>query len=285
MKVVLFCGGEGTRIRDHSGPIPKPMVRIGYRPILWHLMKYYAHYGHTDFILCLGHGADYVKRYFVDYDETVSNDFVLTGGRDVELLKKDIDSWRITFVDTGLKACVGERLLAVRPFLGEDEWFLANYADGVSDAPLDDMVAFAQESGKAATFLGVRPNYTSHVIRSDQDGTVTSVAHVTEIGLRINGGFFVMNRSFFDYILPGEDIMGEPAHRMTEAKALGTYRYDGFWACMDTFKEQRLLERIHHEGNAPWEVWEPTRLTGDGALSRIDPLHSHAADEINPASR
>ena len=279
MKVVLFCGGEGTRIRDHSGPIPKPMVCIGYRPILWHLMKYYAHYGHTDFILCLGHGADHIKRYFVDYDETVSNDFVLTGGSDVELLRSDIDSWRITFVDTGFKASVGERLLAVRPFLEGEEWFLANYADGVSDAPLDEMVDYAVASARATTFLGVRPNYTSHVVESREDGQVSSVAHVTEIGLRINGGFFVMNRSFFDYILPGEDIMGEPAHRLTQAGQLGTYRYDGFWACMDTFKEKQMLEKIHQDGNAPWEVWKPTALTGDGALSRIDRLRPSVRDD------
>ena len=281
MKVVLFCGGEGTRIRDHSGPVPKPMVCIGYRPILWHLMKYYAHYGHTDFILCLGHGADHIKRYFVDYDETVSNDFVLTHGSDVELLQSDIDKWRITFVDTGLKASVGERLLAVRPFLEGEEWFLANYADGVSDAPLDAMIDFATSSERAATFLGVRPNYTSHVVRCEEDGRVSSVAHVTEIGLRINGGFFVMNQSFFDYILPGEDIMGEPAHRLTKAGQLGTFRYDGFWACMDTFKEKRMLEKIHQDGNAPWEVWEPSRLTGDGALARIDCLSpSVSTDEV-----
>lgn len=270
MKVVLFCGGEGMRIRDHSGPIPKPMVCVGYRPILWHVMKYYAHYGHKDFILCLGHGADHVKRYFVDYDETVSNDFVLTGGGKVDLLQSDIHDWRITFVDTGHDACVGQRLLAVRPFLRDDEWFLANYADGVTDAPLDDMIAFAQQSGRACTFLGARPNYTSHVVQAGADGAVTDVQHVTEIGLQINGGFFVMNQRFFEYILPGEDIMGEPAHRMTRAGDLGAYAHDGFWACMDTFKEKRLLEDIHNRGDAPWEVWEHRQLSGDGALRRAE---------------
>jgi len=261
------------RIKEHSGPIPKPMVCVGYRPILWHLMKYYAHYGHKDFILCLGHGADHIKRYFVDYDETVSNDFVLTGGKDVELMRSDIHDWRITFVDTGLSACVGERLLAVREFLGDDEWFLANYADGVSDAPLDRMVEFAQASGRAATFLGVRPNYTSHVIQTDPTGAVTEVRHVTEMGLRINGGFFVMNRRFFDYILPGEDILAEPSHRMAAVGQLGSYDYDGFWACMDTFKEKKLLEDIYNAGHAPWEVWGDRRVTGDG---HAGPARPHA---------
>src|SRR5687767_11229574 len=146
MKVVLFCGGEGMRIKEHAGPIPKPMVRVGYRPLLWHVMKYYAHYGHTDFVLCLGHGAEHIKDYFVHYQEHVSNNFVLQGGQ-VDLLQSDIQDWRITFVDTGLEACVGERLLAVRPFLGDDEVFLANYADGVTDAPLDRMVDFFHATG------------------------------------------------------------------------------------------------------------------------------------------
>ena len=252
------------RIRDHSGPIPKPMVDIGYRPILWHVMKYYAHYGHKDFVLCLGHGADHIKRYFVDYDETVSNDFVLDGASGLELLKSDIHDWRITFVDTGVHANIGTRLNAVRPFLGDDEWFLANYADGVTDAPLDALVDFAKASEKAATFLGVRPNYTSHVIRHDADGTVTGVEHVTEIGLRINGGFFVLNRRVFDFMEPGEDLMAEPAIRMAAERQLGTFAYNGFWACMDTFKEKRMLDDIHAMGRAPWEVWDQP-AAGDGA--------------------
>ena len=261
------------RIKDHSGPIPKPMVRVGYRPILWHLMKYYAHYGHKDFVLCLGHGADHIKRYFVEYDETVSNDFVLTGGKDVELLRSDIHDWRITFVDTGLTACVGERLVAVRDFLGGDEWFLANYADGVSDAPLDHMIEAAQRSDRAATFLGVQPNYTSHVIEADDSGAVTDVKHVTEMGMRINGGFFVMNQRVFDFMRPGEDILGPPSLRMAAEGQLGSYAYDGFWACMDTFKEKMLLESIYRSGHAPWEVWGDRRITGDGAPQ-------HAGDSI-----
>ncbi|MEM6326581.1 MAG: glucose-1-phosphate cytidylyltransferase [Bacteroidota bacterium] len=280
MKVVLFCGGEGMRIRDHSGPMPKPMVTIGYRPILWHIMKYYAHYGHKDFILCLGHGADHIKRYFVDYDETVSNDFVLRSGTEVELLQSDIHDWRITFVDTGQTASIGERLMAVRPFLNGEEWFLANYADGVSAAPLDDIIDFAQDSGRAATFLGVQPNYTSHVVRSGEGGEVLEIQHVTEIGLRINGGFFVLNQRVFDFMRPGEDLMAEPAHRMAAAGDLGTFVYNGFWACMDTFKEKRLLDDIHRGGDAPWQVWEDpsrainaeaveTSARGDGAAPGI----------------
>ena len=281
MKVVLFCGGEGLRIRDHSGPLPKPMVRVGYRPVLWHLMKYYAHHGHKDFVLCLGHGADHIKRYFVDYDETVSNDFVLTGGERVELLQSDLHDWRITFVDTGQTATVGERLLAVRPYLDDDEWFLANYADCLTDVAYDDVVRFAQESGRAATFLAVRPNYTSHVVDVDADGAVRGVAHVEDTGLRINGGFFVMNQRVFDHLRPGEDLLGAPTDRLVEAGELGAYAYDGFWACMDTFKEKRLLEDMHQSGPAPWEVWGGRETTGDGALGRAV-LAQNAGGEAPP---
>ena len=134
MKVVLFCGGLGMRLRDYSETIPKPMVPVGYRPILWHVMRYYAHYGHKEFILCLGYRADAIKRYFLEYDETISNDFVITGGgKQVDLLASDIQDWKITFVDTGLNSNIGQRLKAVQPFLEGERTFLANYSDGVSD--------------------------------------------------------------------------------------------------------------------------------------------------------
>lgn len=259
------------RIRDHSGPVPKPMVHVGTRPILWHLMKYYAHYGHTDFVLCLGHGAEHVKRYFVEYDETVSNDFVLSQGGRVDLLQSDIHDWRITFVDTGLDTLIGERLLSVRPFIGEDEWFLCNYADGVSDAPLDDMIAFAHDRDATLTFLGVHPNYTSHVVEHDAEGRVTSFAHVTQIGMRINGGFFVANRRLFDVLGVGEDLMGEAAETLVHQGELHTYVHDGFWACMDTFKEKRMLDDIHKTGHAPWEVWMRTpRPAPEGEIHLLD---------------
>lgn len=251
------------RIREHSGPIPKPMVRIGYRPILWHVMKYYAHFGHNEFILCLGHGADHIKDYFVNYDETVSNDFVMINGGDVNLLASDIHDWRITFVDTGHASCIGERLMAALPYLEDDEVFLANYADGVSDAPLNDMIQFHQESGKAVVFLGVAPNYTSHVIQTADDGSVIAVKHVTEVGLRINGGFFVMNKRVFDYMRDGEELLNEPFQRMVAVNDVSAYLHEGFWACMDTFKEKRMLEDIQQIGCAPWEVWNSEAGAGD----------------------
>ena len=270
MKVVLFCGGEGMRIKEHAGPLPKPMVRIGYRPILWHVMKYYAHFGFRDFVLCLGHGAETIKDYFVHYDETVSNDFVLTGRGGVQLLGSDIHDWRIAFVDTGLHASIGERLVAVRSHLDPGATFLANYADGVTDAPLPALVRFHQEQQKVATFLGVHPNYTSHMVDVDADGTVTSVAPASDMGLRINGGFFVFDYRVFEYIRHGEDLPREPFRRMIAQGALGCYRHDGFWACMDTFKEKRMLEDIHNRGEAPWAVWNNVSTVRDNGAFRGD---------------
>src|SRR5919106_774644 len=158
MKVVLFCGGLGMRMREFSETIPKPMVPIGNRPILWHLMRYYAHYGHKDFILCLGYRGEAIKSYFVDYKEWLSNDFVLSGSSDrIEMLASDIHDWRITFVETGLSANIGERLLAVRPHLQGEETFLANYADGLSDVPLDKMIDRFRQQRKTAALLATRP--------------------------------------------------------------------------------------------------------------------------------
>ncbi|MEL6443714.1 MAG: glucose-1-phosphate cytidylyltransferase [Bacteroidota bacterium] len=285
MKVVLFCGGQGMRIREYSGGLPKPMVRVGYRPILWHIMKFYAHYGHTDFILCLGHQGDKIKEYFLNYDECVSNDFVLSkGGRQVDLIQSDIHDWTITFVDTGLDACVGERLMAVKPYLEGEDYFLANYADGVSDVPLPKMIDFARAHGKAACFLGVQPNYTSHVVATKPDGTVSAIQHVSDVGLRINGGFFVLRTDVFDYMEPGDELVEAPFRRMIEAGQLASYVYDGFWACMDTFKEKQMLEEIQRQGDAPWEVWnrEPVRApdltlgpaSGDGAMKAVSVVKS-----------
>ncbi len=175
MKVVLFCGGLGTRLREYTGEIPKPMVKLGYRPILWHLMKYYAHYGHKDFVLCLGYKADVIKEFFLHYEEWISNDFTLSrGGRELTLENNDIDDWKITFVDTGLTANVGERLVAVRKYVEDEEIFLANYADGLTDLDLNVMIEEFQASGKVASFLAVPPSQSFHLVDLDLEGEVAS---------------------------------------------------------------------------------------------------------------
>ncbi|MCI0372230.1 MAG: glucose-1-phosphate cytidylyltransferase [candidate division NC10 bacterium] len=256
MKVVLFCGGLGMRLREFSEAIPKPMVPLGYRPILWHVMRYYAHFGHKDFILCLGHKADVIKSYFRNYDETISNDFILAeGGQRVELLAKDIQDWRITFVDTGVNASIGQRLMAVRPFLEGEPTFLANYGDGLSDLRLPDMIDYFEARDAVACFVGVQPTSSFHLVDCAADGRVKSIRHIKDIGLRVNGGFFVLRQEIFDYMEEGEELVEQPFERLAAAGKLLAYPFNGFWACMDTFKERQLLEDMYTRGHPPWEVW------------------------------
>jgi glucose-1-phosphate cytidylyltransferase len=257
MKVVLFCGGLGMRLRDYAENVPKPMVPLGYRPIIWHVMKYYAHFGHTDFILCLGYRGDLIKDYFLKYDECVSNDFVLSnGGRRRELINSDIEDWRITFVDTGLTSNIGERLMAVQPYLEGEEMFLANYADGLTDLHLPAQIEHLERQNKAASFLAVKPNLSYHFLSSTEDGVVTSFRDIAQSGLRVNGGFFVFRQDVFDYVKPGEELVLEPFERLMHAGELVAYNYDGFWLPMDTAKDKKRLDDLHDAGTAPWFVWK-----------------------------
>lgn len=256
MKVVLFCGGLGTRLREHSDTVPKPLVNIGYRPIIWHLMRYYAYYGHKEFILCLGYRGDMIKNFFLHYDECLSNDFVLSeGGRRIETLSSDIDDWKITFVDTGMHANVGERLTAVRKHIGDDEFFLANYSDGLSDVPLDHYVDEALSRNVTASMLAVRTAQSFHSLQFDEKGLVSSIGQIADSDFWINGGFFVLRRDIFDYIEPGEELVEAPFRRLVDKKQLYSYRYGGFWSAMDTFKDKISFDRRYARGDAPWEVW------------------------------
>lgn len=256
MKVVLFCGGFGMRMREFSEAIPKPMVPIGYRPILWHVMKYYAHYGHKDFILCLGYKADVIKNYFLEYDECLSNDFVFSkGGKSLELLSRDIDDWNITFVDTGLTTNIGGRLKAVQKHLKGEEVFLANYTDGLSDVPLPSVIEGFERSRNVACFVSVKPRASFHLIDTDPAGVVKSIEHIGKSGSRINGGFLALRQEIFDYLKDGEDLVEEPFRRLIADGKLMAYPHQGFWACMDTFKERQELEDVYGRGNAPWAVW------------------------------
>lgn len=256
MKVVLFCGGLGTRLRDYSETIPKPLVHIGYRPILWHVMKYYAHYGHKDFILCLGYKADLIKDYFLRYNECISNDFTLmNGGKSIELLNSDIHDWNITFVDTGLNSNIGQRLKAVQRYLDGEEVFLANYSDGLTDLVLPKAIDEFYRRDKIASFLSVRPAQTFHIISSTSSGLVTAIQDVKQANIRINGGYFILKNEIFDYLHEGEELVYEPFERLIYKQQLFAYEYNGFWACMDTFKDKQQLEDMFSYGNAPWEIW------------------------------
>lgn len=269
MKVVLFCGGFGMRLRDSSDSCPKPMVKIGYRPILWHIMKYYAHFGHKDFILCLGWKANVIKEYFLNYDECVSNDFVLSsGGGKIDLLNADIQDWNITFVDTGPESKIGERLKAVEKHLCNEEMFLANYADGLTDLHLPDLIQFCREKHSVASFLSVQPQYNSfHTVNTDSTGLVCNVEPIEKAGVWMNGGFFVFTPEIFEYLESGQELVEEPFSRLIAARKLHSYRYKGFWGCMDTFKEKEVLDDLFSTGHAPWEVWKGPVSSTDGDVT------------------
>jgi glucose-1-phosphate cytidylyltransferase len=256
MKVVLFCGGLGMRIREAGENVPKPMVTIGYRPIVWHLMKYYAHYGHKDFVLCLGYRGDVIKNYFLNYTETLSNDFVLSeGGKKLELLKSDIHDWKITFVDTGLTSNIGQRLKAVERIVGNEPEFLANYSDGLSNLPLPEHIDRFRRLDAVASFVSVKPNLSYHVVSTGTNGLVSGIEDIQMSPIRINGGFFVFRNEIFKHIRDGEELVREPFHRLVREQRLAATEYDGFWMSMDTFKDRQQLEEIYTGGKAPWEVW------------------------------
>lgn len=256
MKVVLFCGGMGTRLREHSDTIPKPLVNIGQRPIIWHIMRHYAHYGHKDFILCLGYRGDLIRKYFLNYDPYLDRDFVLTGdGARLETESSDIADWRITFVDTGLHSNIGERLVAVRKYVQDEEYFLSNYSDQVCDIALDKYVAQAISTEAIASFLSVRPSQSFHTVIADESGLVDRLVEVKDYDFWINGGYFVIRHDIFDYIEKGEELVVEPFSRLAEAKKLWTLRHGGFWKAMDTFKDKITFDRMDGIGQRPWCVW------------------------------
>lgn len=256
MKVVLFCGGLGLRIRDYSESVPKPLVPIGARPILWHVMKYYAHYGHKDFILCLGYRAEAIKQFFLNYDECLSNDFVFSqGGKELLLSNSDIHDWNITFANTGVDSNIGQRLVAVKKFLEGEEMFLADYTDGLTDLHLPSVIEQFEKHNAVAAFLSARPNLSFHVVSSSSGGLVESIREMTKANIRINSGHFVLSKDIFKYIRPGEELVQEPFQRLIQEKLLVAYEYDGFFQAMDTFKDRQVLEDLLSSGHAPWEVW------------------------------
>jgi glucose-1-phosphate cytidylyltransferase len=264
MKVVLFCGGLGMRMREGTSTAPKPMAMIGDRPLVWHVMRYYAYYGHTDFVLCLGYGASAVKNYFLNYDETTSNDFVLeNGGRDIKLFSSDISDWRISFVDTGLNSPIGERLRRVKHLVQDEEMFLANYADVLTDAPLPDMIERFRSTNAVAALLAAPMQSSHHVVDVGDDGTITRIKPVRELEQWENGGYFVLRPGIFDVLGPGEDLVDDALGRLVPKGGVLAFPHKGFWTAADTVKDRILLEERYHRAECPWMVWDPER---SGAL-------------------
>ncbi|HZA05043.1 MAG TPA: glucose-1-phosphate cytidylyltransferase [Propionibacteriaceae bacterium] len=275
MKVVLFCGGLGMRMRADNQSLPKPMTPIGSRPVLWHVMRYYAHFGHKDFILCLGYGAQAVKDYFLNYRETTSNDFVLRqGGDDIKMLSTDISEWSISFIDTGIDSAIGERLRRVRPYLDGDDIFLANYGDVLTDAPMNHLIKDFARTDAVGQLLAVKPQDSFHVVDIQADASVTGLTAVADMAMWINGGYFVLRQGIFDYLNEGEDLVMDACIRAAKDGRMRAVRYEGFWAPMDTLKERTALEEQYRRGSSPWALWR-TRPVDPGqpviAVQEIDP--------------
>jgi glucose-1-phosphate cytidylyltransferase len=257
VKVVLFCGGLGMRIREGGENVPKPMITIGYRPILWHVMKYYAHFGHKDFLICLGYRGDAIKNYFLNYSEALSNDFTLSeGGKKLQLMASDIHDWKITFAETGVNANIGQRLKIVERYLRDEPVFLANYSDGLTDLCLPTQLDHFTAHDAIGSFVSVKPQMSYHTVTADGDGRVTAIQDVGRTAIRINGGYFILRREIFEYLRDGEELVCEPFQRLVRERRLVAYQYDGFWTAMDTFKDRQQLEDIYCRGGAPWEVWQ-----------------------------
>ena len=234
MKVVLFCGGLGLRMGEGSARVPKPMAKVGDEPILLHIMRYYAHYGHREFVLCLGYNGDVIR---------------------AELPEYGLEEWDVTFAETGLTSNVGERLLAVRSIVEGEELFLANYGDGLCDFPLPRLVERVQSSGKTAAFLRVRPTFFFHTVKVGRDDAVLAVEDHTALDLWVNGGYFCFRPTIFDYIEGGEELVEEPFRRLIAKGELLALEHDGFWAPMDTLKDKQRLDLLA-ENDPPWAVWE-----------------------------
>jgi glucose-1-phosphate cytidylyltransferase len=219
-------------------------------------MRYYAHFGHTEFILCLGYRGDLIREYFLNYNECLSNDFTMSeGGRKIDLHSSDIDSWRITFVDTGLHASIGERLYAVREFVEDEPVFLANYSDGLSDIDLHEMASVFERNSSIATLLAARTTQSFHAINVSKGDIVDSIGPVNESGLWINAGFFVLSNEIFEYLGPGEELVEQPFNRLIDKGKLSVVRHHGFWQSMDTLKDKINFDRMYARGHAPWELW------------------------------
>jgi glucose-1-phosphate cytidylyltransferase len=238
-----------------SADVPKPMQMVGPRPLIWHVMRYYAHFGHTEFILCLGYGAHHIRNFFLDYRETESNDFVLRKG-DVELLASDIADWTISFVQTGVESAIGERLRRVREHLDGDEMFLANYADVLSDAPLPEMIERFRNSDAGASMMVVPPPGTFHCIDIGETGMVGGITPVDQMPLWVNGGFFVLRQEVIDHIPDGGDLVADGCAELAKQGRLLAYPYRGYWRPTDTIKERVALDEAYSRGEKPWALWE-----------------------------
>lgn len=258
MKVVILAGGFGTRISEESHLIPKPMIGIGEKPILWHIMKAYSHYGYNEFIICLGYKSYVIKEFFADY-YLHSSDITFDFTKENEMIVHNnfAESWKVTLIDTGLHTMTGGRIKRVKDYIG-CETFMLTYGDGVSDVDFHELVRYHAGHGKTATLTAVQPGGRFGLLDLDGDGGILRFAEKNkEDGGWVNGGFMVLNPQVFD-LLEGDSTMfeKEPLERMAKTGQLMAYKHSGFWQCMDTQRDKQLLEGLWAKGQAPWKIWE-----------------------------
>jgi glucose-1-phosphate cytidylyltransferase len=270
LKVILFCGGLGLRMRDGSTTALKPMVTVGDRPLLWHIMRYFAHFGATDFILCLGHGAEAVEKYFARYGENLAGDFRLDADGTMRMLTQSEPGWSITFVDTGLDSSIGERLARVRSYVEDEEMFLVNYSDTLTDVHLPDVVERFRRSTAVASLLAVPLTSTHHVVDVADDGTVRGFRSVRELNQWENGGYFVMRPAVFEHLRTGQDLVPHALDRVAATGGLLAYPYSGFWRAVDTHKDRLELEQMYRDQNCPWMVWDEAHAKDETRSLSVD---------------
>ncbi len=260
MKVVILCGGQGTRLREETEYRPKPMVEVGGRPILWHIMKSYAHYGHAQFVLCLGYKGNIIKEYFLNY-EAMNSDITLTLGQLRAIAYHDQhreQEFAVTLADTGQNTMTGGRLSRVKKYVGKDDLFLLTYGDGLSDVNIADVIAFHRMHGKKATLTTVRPMSRYGIVDINGSGAVQQFNEKPSLDSWINAGFFVFHRSVLDYLDGGDECVLErkPLERLAAEGQLMAYRHEGFFYAMDTYREYQYLNELWNTGASPWKVWE-----------------------------
>jgi glucose-1-phosphate cytidylyltransferase len=257
MKVVILCGGKGTRLREYTEVLPKMLVEIGGRPILWHIMKYYSAQGYNDFVLCLGYLGDKIKQFFLDYGGWRHQDFELAlAAAPEERVRplKSPENWRITFVDTGLETQTGGRIKRIARYVN-GESFLATYGDGLTNLRLEDLLAFHRRQQRIATLTAINPSSGFGLVDVDDAGIVHGFREKPPISDWINGGFFVFDPAIFEYLEDDSVLERAPFERLAADGQLAAYRHRGFWQCMDTFKDAMDLDRRWSAGDVPWKVW------------------------------
>ena len=257
MKVVILAGGFGTRISEESHLKPKPMVEIGEKPILWHIMKYYSAYGFHDFIICCGYKQHVIKEWFADYYLHNSDVTFDLASNKMEVHNNYSEPWRVTVVDTGLNTMTGGRIKRIEPYV-KGETFMMTYGDGVCNVYLDALVKFHKSHGKTATITTVNIGQVKGVLDIDQDNNITSFREKDDSdGSLINGGFMVLNPEIFQYLDGDETVFEQgPMQRLAAEGQLKSFYHDGFWQCMDTQREMKKLEELWQSGKAPWKIWD-----------------------------